>query len=60
MSVFRLTTFQWKMGDFLKAYLKVQKAVEGMQKDGFAHPTYFELLFAMAMVILKKSRWNMP
>ena len=43
-------------GDFLKAYLKVQKAVEAMQKDGFAHPTYFELLFAMAMVIFKEKQ----
>lgn len=42
--------------EFLKAYLKVQRAVEDMQKDGFAHPTYFELLFAMAMVIFKEKR----
>ncbi|MEY8428565.1 folylpolyglutamate synthase/dihydrofolate synthase family protein [Lachnospiraceae bacterium 46-15] len=42
--------------DFLKAYLKVQKAVEDMQKEGFAHPTYFELLFALAMVLFEEKQ----
>lgn len=40
--------------DFLAAYLKVQAAMEEMQKDGFAHPTYFELLFAVAMVLFRE------
>lgn len=40
--------------DFLAAYLKVQEAVESMQRDGFAHPTYFELLFALAMVLFEE------
>lgn len=40
--------------DFLAAYLKVQAAVEDMQRDGFAHPTYFELLFALAMVLFQE------
>lgn len=40
--------------DFLAAYLKVQEVVENMQKDGFAHPTYFELLFALAMVLFEE------
>lgn len=42
--------------EFLAAYLKVQKAVEEMQRDGFAHPTYFELLFALAMVLFEEKR----
>ena len=40
--------------EFLAAYEKVRGAVEEMQKDGFAHPTYFELLFAMAMVLFEE------
>ncbi len=40
---------------FLEAYLKVEKAVKEMVKDGFAHPTYFELLFALGMVLFKES-----
>ena len=35
---------------FLAAYEKVQAAVNVMQKEGFAHPTYFELLFAVSMM----------
>lgn len=42
--------------DFLAAYRKVQDVVEGMQKDGFAHPTYFELLFAVAMVLFEEKQ----
>lgn len=42
--------------DFLAAYRRVQAVVEEMQKDGFAHPTYFELLFALAMVLFKEKR----
>ena len=40
--------------DFLSAYQKVAAAVAAMMKDGFAHPTYFELLFAVAMVLFKE------
>lgn len=35
---------------FLEAYLKVDAVIADMQKDGYAHPTYFELLYATAMV----------
>ena len=42
--------------DFLAAYRKVQAAVDAMQKDGFAHPTYFELLFALAMVLFSEKQ----
>lgn len=35
---------------FLAAYEKVQAAVNVIQQEGFAHPTYFELLFAVAMM----------
>lgn len=42
--------------EFLAAYEEVWEAVEAMQRDGFAHPTYFELLFAMAMVLFRKKQ----
>lgn len=40
---------------FLDAYLEVSRAIEGMTKDGFAHPTYFELLFATAMTAFRNA-----
>lgn len=41
---------------FLDAYERVMKLVEEMQKDGFYHPAYFELLFAIGMVIFEKAQ----
>lgn len=41
---------------FLDAYERVMKLVEEMQKDGFYHPAYFELLFAVGMVIFEKAQ----
>ena len=37
--------------EFLSAFLKVDEVVKGMQADGLPHPTYFELLFGVAMVL---------
>lgn len=34
---------------FLSAFEKVKCTVEEMEKDGLAHPTFFEFLFGMAM-----------
>lgn len=39
---------------FLRAYEKVMKEVKGMQEDGFCHPAYFELLFAICLVIFEE------
>ena len=39
---------------FLGAYDKVMKIVKEMQEDGFYHPAYFELLFAIGMVIFEE------
>ena len=36
---------------FLQAFLKVKRVIEEMTADGFCHPTYFEILFAVCMVI---------
>lgn len=41
---------------FLDAYREVHGAIEAMTKDGFAHPTYFELLFATAMVAFRNAK----
>ncbi len=41
---------------FLDAYERVMKLVEEMQKDGFYHPAYFELLFAIGMVIFEEAQ----
>lgn len=35
--------------DFLEAFRHVMAAAEEMEKDGYAHPTYFETLFAVGM-----------
>lgn len=40
---------------FLGAYRQVWTVIEEMQKDGFFHPTYFEILFAVAMVAFKEA-----
>ncbi len=42
--------------DFLEAFLHVIKAVEEMVKDGYAHPTYFELLFAIGMWYFREQK----
>lgn len=34
---------------FLGVFCQVMEAVEGMKKDGIAHPSYFEFLYGMAM-----------
>ena len=41
---------------FLDAYERVMKLVEEMQMDGFYHPAYFELLFAIGMVIFEEAQ----
>lgn len=42
--------------EFLRAYIKVQEAIDSMQRDGFPHPTYFELLFALSMVLFREKK----
>ncbi len=36
---------------FLRAFLKVRQVVKGMEEEGIAHPSYFEFLFGMGMVV---------
>lgn len=40
-------------GEFLKAYEEVWQVIQQMIKDGFCHPTYFEILFAVGLVIFR-------
>lgn len=46
-----------QVGDeaFLEAFHKVMDCVEAMKKEGYPHPTYFELLFLIGMVIFEKA-----
>ena len=41
---------------FLKAYEEVASVIDAMVKDGFCHPTYFEILFAVTMVIFRDEK----
>lgn len=43
-------------GKFLEAFRIVMGCVEQMRKEGYAHPTYFELLFLIGMVLFDKAR----
>lgn len=38
---------------FTEAFLSVKKEVDAMVRDGFAHPAYFELLFAVGLLIFE-------
>ena len=41
---------------FLKSYEKVWEVIQDMVKDGFYHPTYFEILFALCMVAFEREQ----
>ncbi len=40
--------------DFLEAFHKVKEAVDSGVREGCAHPTFFEFLFLMSLVIFKR------
>lgn len=40
---------------FLSSYESVQEQIDGMVRDGYFHATYFELLYATAMVAFQKA-----
>lgn len=40
---------------FLDAFLKVEKAAKEYEKEGEGHPSYFETLFLMGMLIFKEA-----
>lgn len=41
---------------FMEAFDKVMSVVEQAEKDGVLHPTYFEMLFLIGMVIFEKEQ----
>lgn len=41
---------------FLKGYQQVEQVIKEMMADGFAHPTYFEILFGVSMVIFREAK----
>lgn len=41
--------------DFYKAFVKTWEIVKEMEKDGLSHPSYFEFLFGMGMMVFSKS-----
>lgn len=41
-------------GMFLESFTVVHKAIKELMDEGFPHPTFFEVLFAMAMVVFDK------
>lgn len=41
--------------EFLRAFLRVKDAMDAMTAEGYAHPTYFEILFAMGMVLFAEA-----
>ena len=43
-------------GTFLEAFCRVKDTVDEMGGAGFAHPSYFEFLFGMGMVVFQKSK----
>lgn len=40
---------------FTRAFVRVKKEVDEMTADGFAHPAYFELLFAAGLLIFEEA-----
>lgn len=41
---------------FLQSYEKVWQVIQDMVKDGFYHPTYFEILFALCMTAFEEEK----
>ncbi|MDO5345026.1 MAG: folylpolyglutamate synthase/dihydrofolate synthase family protein [Lachnospiraceae bacterium] len=41
---------------FLAAFRRVKAVIDDMVRDGFYHPTYFEILFAVGMVIFAEEK----
>lgn len=40
--------------EFLLAWEKLRTVIGEMQRDGFFHPTYFEILFALGLIIFQR------
>lgn len=51
---FQIDHEQISDAEFLEAFETVRRVIREMQRDGFHHPAYFEILFAMGMLIFQK------
>ena len=40
---------------FARAFARVKRAVDEMEKDGFYHPAYFELLFGIGLLLFQEA-----
>ncbi len=47
----RINNISVSDGMFLEAYARVREAADNMEKAGYKHPSFFEFLFGMAMLI---------
>lgn len=47
---FEVDGVEMKQQEFVDAFCKVKEAVDYIMEKGFSHPTFFEFLFAMALV----------
>lgn len=41
---------------FTDAFVRIKKEVDAMMRDGYAHPAYFELLFAAGLLIFEAAK----
>lgn len=53
---FRISGELCSQEQFLKAEGKVRDIVKNMQEEGMAHPTFFEYIFAVGMVLFQQAR----
>ncbi|WP_099468672.1 bifunctional folylpolyglutamate synthase/dihydrofolate synthase [Konateibacter massiliensis] len=53
---FRISGSMVSNEKFTAAFNRVMEAVEGIVDKGYQHPTFFELLFTMAMVIFEEEK----
>ncbi len=52
---FQVNQEQVSEESFTRAFCRVKQEVDGMMQDGFAHPAYFELLFAAGLLMFEEA-----
>ncbi len=52
---FQINGQQVAQENFTRAFERVKKEIDAMMGDGFAHPAYFELLFATGLLIFQEA-----
>lgn len=51
---FQVNHEEMSPSEFVECFLIVKKAVENIMKKGYAHPTFFEMIFAIGMVYFQR------